>query len=502
MRSLESIGIFFNVWRGRGENEFPGLWAELAAGVETEKGLMTPELQLLVERWAELAPEKAHAFLAKKKGTVRLTVIVFRVWARTNPETAMAAIAAESDPARREAAAGGGAMSVAEEPARLIAWARGLSWLDTSKYKENQFDMLISPECLRRAYEFDPEGCRAMATGLPAWFDRKLEALAALQEAGTDLPAALARIDAAGLARDTATAFFLNMAPLGETAPDKMLTVAEHLTEKLGRGWLKFNFDNDPALLETLAKATPERIHTFLREAVQTSESSNAALTEAAMNLMNSDPRLALAVAPADRPWFMEFANGPQNAALLNGGPEETLELVRTAPDSAMRNELLRNALTMMVQSAPENAAAWVALPAGELQSVARVTLEITGSGLSPAGADLALAGANAVAETPDAASLRRLQNIVERAAGQDFAGTARQVAAWPESAARDAGLAASGKAWAERSTTDALAWADSLPRDCGHRPCPGFFRPGRLMSQRPQRSLSPHYPKVRNVTA
>jgi len=450
-------------------SEFPALWAEVKAAEEAE-GLpphRRSALMLVAERWAELNPEAAFAFLSAQEGTNHfIAVVVFRTWSCMNVETALATVTAEKNEGRRSAALAGIFNAAAENPADLIAWGRRLSFLDASKLDAQHFDQVIPPDALRRAFALDPAGVRELAASMPVWFRLRLDALETARELATDPAAALARMDAAGLTKQNATGFLLDMMPLLESHPEKLPEVIEHLTAKLGPSWMDTrNYDHMMPLLPALAKAAPDRVHEILHRATRESTTLVLAREHAAANLFASDPRLALQLAPPGDTWIEGFIGGPMLSPGAAGPPEHALELVRTAPSSNMRDGLLHEALTALMKSSPEAATAWVnALPPGELQDTARVTLDH--SDYNPAQLALERAAASAAHGGEDAASLGLVRSAAKRLLATDPAAATAQIMTWADSPARDAALEAAGLGWASAAQPEALTWAESLPPD------------------------------------
>jgi hypothetical protein len=458
--------------------EFPALWAELEEKGKEDQGVYYPhssEELLLAERWAELDPEAAFASLSKR-GEM-LVAAIFRTWSRMNVETALAAVAAIKDDSCRAAALAGIFHAASENPADLIAWGQRLSFLDTSELDSAAFDSVIPADALRRAFESDPDAVRELGAKLPPWFRARLDALAAARELATDLPAALARIDAAGLTKQNATAFVLDMLPLAEGHPDKLVAVAEHLTLTLGHGWLKYDgTQNLHALFTALAKSAPDKVHALLSKAAADNPIVAVGQADAAVDLFATDPRMALQLAPSGATWIIEILSGSLLPPGSAGPPQEALELVRTAPFSTLRDGLLHEALTSLIKSSPDAAAAWVdALPPGELQDTARVTLDQPD--LSPAQADLERAAASAAHGGDNAASLDLVRQVTRQLLNNDPEGTTAQIMAWPASPARDAALERAGLDWSSASTPDALTWAESLDADAQPQALSGILQ-------------------------
>ena len=461
-------------------SEFPALWAELETMDEEGAGVFrshSPEQILFAERWAELDPEAAFAFFKGKGGHDLLIAAIFRTWARMNVETALAAVTAEKDGSSRSAALAGIFNAAAENPADLIAWGRRLSFLDAAKLRPEDFDEVIPPDALRRAFDADPAGVRELAAHLPEWFRLRLDALVTARELATDLPAALTRMDAAGLTKKNATDFLLSMMPLMDAHPEKWPAVMEHLTAKLGPAWLDIaNSDSLRPFLSALATAAPDRVHALLHHAGASGYGLTAAREYAAAGLFASDPRLALQLAPPGDVWISEFISGPLLAPGAAGPPEQALELVRTAPSSTMRDGMLQEALTALMKSSPESAAAWVnALPPGELQDSARVTL--THSDYSPRQLALERAAASAAHGGENAASLDLVTAATKRLLSTDPKAATAQVMSWPASPARDAALETAGRVWANAAKPEALAWAESLPAEAQPRALGGVMQ-------------------------
>jgi hypothetical protein len=457
--------------------EFPALWTEVKAAEDAE-GLPPHRrfaLMLLAERWAELDPEAAFAFLAAEEGTNHFIAVVFRTWSRMNVETALAAVTAEQDESRRTAALAGIFNAAAENPADLIAWGRRLSFLDTSKLKPEHLDPVIPPDALRRAFESDPAAARELAAKMPAWFRLRLDALETARELATDPAAALARMDAAGLTKQNAAGFLLDMMPLMDSHPERLPAVVEHLTAKLGSGWLRDFRVNLVPLMRILARQAPDRIHELLGTAGADTNSLSMARAVAAADYFGEDPALALRIAGPGDTWVEDFVGGPMLPPGAAGPPEQALELVRTAPSSTMRDGLLHEALTALMKSSPDAAAAWVnALPPGELQDTARVTLEH--SDYNPAQLALERAAASAAHAGEDSASLGLVRGATRRLLATDPVAATAQIMTWPESRARDAALEHSGLEWANAATPEALAWAESLPPDAQPRALGGVM--------------------------
>lgn len=460
--------------------EFPALWEELEQRGKADRGAFyshSSEEMLLVERWAELDPEAAFAFIKGQPDPALLVALIFRTWARMNVETSLAAVTAESDEEPRAAALAGIFNAASENPAELIAWGQRLSFLDASKLDADGFDRVIPPDALRRAFESDPSGLRELAAHLPPWFRARLDAMTAAAALGTDLPAALARVDASGLTKQDATGFLLDMLPLAEAHPAKLVSVVEHLTAKLGPGWLTLNDGNRLSPLFTaLAKAAPEKIHTLLGSAAGPGMGETLARVETASDIFATDPRLALQLAPPGDTWISEFMGGALLPPGSGSSPQEALELVRTAPSSNMRDGLLHEALTAMMTSSPEAAAAWVnALPPGELQDTARVSLDH--SDYTPTQAALERAAASAAHGGDTAASLDRVRQVTKRLLRNDPAAATAQIMTWPQSPARDAALETAAQSWSEFSTPEALSWAESLSAEAQPRALGGIMQ-------------------------
>jgi hypothetical protein len=461
-------------------SEFPALWAELEAAGNENQGLNNSHSSaeiLFAERWAELDPEAAFAFFAEQGDQNFLIAAIFRTWARMNVETALAAVTAEKDENRRGAALAGIFNAAAENPANLIAWGRRLSFIDTSKLEPAHFDRVIPPDALRRAFESDPAGVRELAASMPAWFRLRLDALETARELATDLPAALARMDAASLTKQNATSFLLDMMPLLESHPEKLPAVIAHLTAKLGPAWMDLrDSDRLMPLLTALATTAPDKVRSLLHQAGRDSIGVVLARAHVAAELFATDPRLALQVAPPGDTWVSDFTGGPLLPPGAAGPPEQALELVRTAPSSTMRDSLLHEALTSLMKSSPDAAAAWVsALPPGELQDTARVTLDH--SDYNPAQLALERAAASAAHGGENAASLGLVQAAAKRLLANDPAAATAQIMSWPASPARDAALETSGREWANAATPEALDWVESLPADAKSRALGGVMQ-------------------------
>lgn len=457
----------------------PAFWEEVAQAGNAEQNPaneFSPEEILIAERWAELDPNGAVAFFLARGDRQAMIGTVFGVWAQLDPDAAASFLAKHNSPDLRETAVVGIFAAMVNDPAGMIAWGRRLVFMEARDMKADDFDGVIPPDAMRRAFELDPAACRELADRMPAWFRERLEALTVLKEAATNLPAALARIDAASLTKESATRFFNELVPLARVSPEKLLAVAEHLTERMGNGWLKAssNLDLQPLLLG-LARAAPERIHRILGNAASGDLATDLFRAEAAANVFETDPRLALRLAPPGTPWLSEFMGGPLVPRQLPGTPQETLELLRDAPSSMMRDTLLKNALSSLMKDSADAAAAWVeSLPAGELRSVAQVTME---SPDKPAMyADLARAVTSANSGTEDTASLARVRELTKMAVMTDPFALSEHVMTLPEGGARDAAVQTAGKNWAYWSTPDALKWAEDLPESMRSKAAAGVL--------------------------
>jgi hypothetical protein len=449
--------------------EFPGLWEELKQQKPGKHDYeeFSVEQTLLAGRWAEVAPEAALVFFSKTERAPALVREVFRIWSRAKPETALAALPAETDKQISEQALAGIVSGTGGDPASLIAWGRRLAVLDGKSIDEKAFDRVVPPEVLRKAFAHDPASCRELAAGLPPWFTRRLEAFAIGTELVTNLPAALARMDAAGLDKKSATGFLMSLFPMVETRPDKVRAVMEHLTTSFGEGWfVEANDDGSGGtrpLFIALAKSEPDKVRELLHAATDPkNESTDMARASAAEELFESDPRAALQLAPTGCSLQELWHTGGGDVLLdpqVTGSPPTMLALVRDAPGSMMRDTLLQQALTRMN---PEDAAAWVgALPAGELQDVARAFME--NKDKSRDVIDLEVARASAGTDA-DPALLDRIRLLAIRA-GQSGAETvAARFAEWPDSPARTLGLETAAKAWAWQDPAGAVAWSETLP--------------------------------------
>ena len=464
--------------------EFPALWEEVKGDDDDESDDEgddeTPRSMVILfaERWAELDPEAAYAFFGGKPRNQWMIAAVFRTWARMNVETALAAVTGETDEGRRAAALAGIFNAAAEKPADLIAWGRRLSFLDASKLKAEEFDRVIPEDALRKAFEADAAGLRELAAGMPEWFRLRVAAMTAAGELVRDGPGALARLKAAGLTKENASGFVLDMLPRLEGHPEKLPALVDHLTATLGDGWLDYKgMQNLHPLFLMLAKAAPEEVHAMLNKATAGRRASMIPIgqAEAALDLFATDPRLALQLAPSGDTWIAEFLHGPLLPAGSGGTPQETLDLVRTAPSSTMRNGLLHEALSAMMKSSPDTAAAWVeALPAGELKDTARVTLEHRG--FTAEQAELERAAMSAAHGGDTSASVELVRGATRRLLREDPAGTGAQVMTGPAGPVRDAALERLGLDWSGYSTQDALTWAESLPPEAQPRALGGIM--------------------------
>jgi hypothetical protein len=447
--------------------EFPAFWEELeeAGNIDQNPAQeFSPQETLLAQRWAELDPAAAAAFFTGGGGRGGMLRTVFAVWSLTDPDGAFSALSKLSSPEKRTLAAAGIFAAASDDPASLIAWARRCTFLEGRKLKEDDFNSVIPPDALRRAFDLDPAACRELTVRTPDWFRARLDALIVLKEAEASLPDALRRIDTAGPAKDAATRFLLELMPLADSQPEKILAITEHLTSKLGNGWLKSQeyADLEPALL-ALARAAPDRVHRILADAASPDIGTDVFRAQAACTLYGTDPRLALQVAPPGSPWITEFMGGPIVTSVLPGSPQEILDLVRGAPSSMMRDSLMREAFARLRAESPDSASQWVdTLPPGELKDVAGVTL--TNFDAPAMVADLSRAVVSANTGGPDAANLERVRQLTKNAVRSDPAALGEQLMSLPEGAARDTALQTAATWWASASTSDALKWAESLP--------------------------------------
>ncbi|HWB04744.1 MAG TPA: hypothetical protein VG796_17075 [Verrucomicrobiales bacterium] len=458
---------------------FPAFWEEVEQAGNAEQNPVhefSPEEILVAERWAELDPNGAVLFFLGRGDCQAMIGTVFGVWSQLDADAAASFLAKHNSPDLRETAAVGIFAAIVNDPAGMIAWGRRLDFMAARDMKADDFDRVIPPEAVRRAFDLDPAACRELAERMPVWFRERLEALTALQEAATNLPAALARLDTAGLTKESASRFFRELLPLAGQSPEKLLAVAEHLTERMGNGWLKAtsSLDLQPMLL-ALARANPDGIHRVLANAASEDLATDMFRAEAAANVFETDPRLALRLAPSGTPWLSEFMGGPLVPRQLPGSPQETLELLRDAPSSMMRDTLLKNALSALMKDSADAVANWVeSLPAGELRNVAQVTMENPDK---PAMyADLARAVTSANSGTEDTASLARVRELTKMAVLTDPFAFSEQVMTLPEGGARDAAVQSAGKNWAYWSTPDALKWAEGLPESMRSKAAAGVL--------------------------
>ncbi len=456
--------------------ELPNLWEELETRAKADtspRDAPSPWMVMLAERWTELDPGAAADFFAGKPERAWMLRTVFGAWSRTDPSAALNALSALTESRHRQLAAVGIFAAAAGNPAELISWGRKLTFLEGTKLSETAFDAVIPPEALHGAYAFDSAACLELAGHLPPWFRQRLEALKILDAASGDLPAALAAIDGMKLDNDGAGRLCRNLLPLAGTHPGRLLDILGHLAGTRGPGWFRWDDDNAIPAMTLLAKAAPDRVESLLNDAFSDSPGREYHRFHLAAGLMESDPRLALRLAPPGTFWNEELW-GPAPVARIVSSPARTLELVREAPPSPLRDSMMQAALKEMMGNTPEEAKAWLdSLPAGELQNIARTTMEYTGSPR----ADLLQAAASIENLGTDRWNNARIQDVARIMLEKDQAGTVAEVLSWPRGEARDAALEATAKAWAAWSTPEALTWAASVPEDSRSRVISGILQ-------------------------
>lgn len=151
--------------------DMPELWAALPPNDNWRRGL-------LVERWAELDPRAAFAFVNGLGGEqAQLLENVFRSWARADADAALAALRNVSGLEAQGLAVRGLIASAMEEPARAVSLLRQLSWMDVGKLEEDQFLTIFPDDLLRRLHAADAEGLKSLTAWMPSWFAGRLEAL-------------------------------------------------------------------------------------------------------------------------------------------------------------------------------------------------------------------------------------------------------------------------------------------------------------------------------------
>ena len=136
----------------------------------------SPRHRMLIERWTELDPAGALAFVKEKAPEEELLVaVLFESWAQLDPEAALTALQGESNREIQNRGVAGFLHAFMEEPAQLIQWAKRFSWMDAGNLKQYSFARECPDDLWRRLLAADRPGLYEIANHLPPWFRQKID---------------------------------------------------------------------------------------------------------------------------------------------------------------------------------------------------------------------------------------------------------------------------------------------------------------------------------------
>ncbi len=445
--------------------DLPALWDVLPLPERTPPVSPgnSPRHRMLIERWTELDPVGALAFIKEKAPEETLLFVVgFESWAQLDPEAALTALQGESNPEIQNPGIAGFLHSFMEEPAQLIQWAKRFTWIDTSQLKQDTFARECPDDLFRRLLAADRTGLYEIADHLPPWFRQQIDRLALIVQATTDLPSVLAALKENPLSQEAASALAGDLGSLAKSHPANALAILDALSAasdgtpllKEGAGILAVA----GPLVKYLAASDPAAAVAFINKHL---ESSNRfSLAEPLYSeLFASNPAAALIVAQTLPFLPTEFVPLP-----IFKDRQTALEILPDAPPSWRRDQALQSTLDQWRRESPIEAQAWVdALPAGEYRDRAAAIME----GQEKHSRVLALnlqefTLRNQPDPTPFA--LEELGKSASQAVQADPSGTLALMGGWAPGPARQLAMEKAASFVAGQSTAKALDWVQQIP--------------------------------------
>ena len=417
--------------------------------------------QMLIERWTELDPTGALAFVKEKaRDGDGLFVILFQTWARQDPETALATLQGETEPKIQSHGVAGFLLSFKEDPAKLIHWAKRFNWLDAGKLEDREFTAACPDDLLRRLLDADRLGLYEIAAHLPPWFLQRLETLTLLQQATTDLPAVLATLKDRPFTKDEAVNMVDQLATLSKSAPASALAILEALrTASGGVALIAGNSSHDlgSTLVKYLAAKDPKAAVTFIKQHLDGSAKLNISST-AYYELLATNPAAALVIATA----IPLMPNEIMPVATFKDR-QTALSILPDAPPSWRRDQAIQVALDQWRTESPEAAVTWLkSLPEGEWRDRAATILEDTEAHSNVVSLKLQAITVQDQSELTESV-LDDVRKTAGQAAQSDLPGTLNTLADWPPGPARQAALLEAAKYAATGDTAGTLAKIQQL---------------------------------------
>jgi hypothetical protein len=444
--------------------DLPALWDSLSVPEYPINGGMqkSPRHRLLMERWTELDPTGALAFIEEKPlNKQAFQVLIFQTWARLDPEAALAALKHSPHPEIQVAGAAGFLVSYLDQPAELLNWAKRLTWVKTNLLEKQDLLAVCPDDLLRTLLEIDRPGLFEIAAHLPDWFRQHLDHLVLFQQAATDLPAVLASLKAQAPTQKEIEAIASDLGMLAETQPASALDILEVL-HTASNGKVLLTAENSagitPAILKYLVARDPQEARMFL-EKYLSEEARRDFCQNTYPELFASNPAAALVIAQA-----LPFMSPDTVHLPVFKDRATALAILPEAPPSWRRDQAVLDTLQKWQNESPAAARAWLdALPAGEWRDRAAAVLQ--GQGQSENLLTLEMQGIT-LQHHPDQSpsALEEAGLYARRAAEADPAGTLALLGEWAPGSARQAALEKAASVAAGQNTAQALAWAQQIP--------------------------------------
>lgn len=448
--------------------DLPGLWASLleAEGARPPGARASPKQMMIIQRWAELDPRGAVAFVMDGRKMSMLLSSIFAVWGAADPGAALAALKEEKDAEAQGAEATGWLQAVKDDPAALIARAGRLAWMDVSKLRREDFSREVPADFLEKLYAADPEGLKQLGDWMPPWFREMLAALE-WRKNFRDHPAqALTDLETMPLTEGQLPEILSSLESLAQSQPDRVADLLLKLAERPGPPLLTENtwYEGGGKMLESLMKNLATRDPERLRGVLSKIGAQIAGATFVIDSLLQDHMKEALMIAPA---FFKADLMGEMTSPPLPAtDPAETLAMVREAPPSYYRDKLMERALLGMNKKDPAAAQAWIdALPEGEVRKSAQLTLDLADA--SPEMRMMERRGTTEGQGPMSKEEKETLTNATFRALADDLPEATRRITDWPPGPARDVALATAAEgAMKNGDARQTLDWAAALPEE------------------------------------
>ncbi|MES2467322.1 MAG: hypothetical protein V4675_08485 [Verrucomicrobiota bacterium] len=444
--------------------ELPALWDALPLPERNPPASpgSSPRHRMLIERWTELDPAGALAFVKEKAPEESLLfVVVFESWAQLDPEAALTALQGESNPEIQNRGVAGFLHSFMEEPAQLIQWAKRFTWIDTSNLKQYSFARECPDDLWRRLLAADRTGLYEIAAHLPPWFRQKIDRIALMEQATTDLPSALASLKERRLTQEEVSALAGDLGSLAKSHPASALAILEALSAASdGTPLMKGDavaLEIVGPLVKHLAASDPAAAAAFINKHLY--PSNRFSLVDAIYpELFAANPAAALIVAQALPLFPTELTPLPTFK-----DRQTALDILPKAPPSWRRDQALQSTLDQWQRESPAEAQAWVnALPPGEWRDRASAILE--GQAMNSSVLSLKLQEIT-LRHQPDQTpfAVEDMGKAASQAAGADPSGTLALLGGWPPGPARELAMEKAASFAAGQSTAKALDWVQQI---------------------------------------